>query len=199
MVRDVCEVLLFVGRSSQWLELAAAQRACLLRRGAVSSKQMRQMHGYAASRAMDGVCRYALGKRSEVCCRGGGEDVLGRKTDMALLLLGQASISMCRDAGQGEMGVVGGSSGGVSAVRRPRDGPSRSCSNAGEKAVQGGFVSLTIRFTLVLCQVWRREKGQKMAVLLRLLPTQDAEAGSTLTRAKPHIALAHNAYLYCLH
>ena len=89
------------------------------------------------------------------------------------------------------MGVVGGSSDVVSAVRRPRDGPSRSCSNAGEKAVQGGFVSRTIRFTLVLCQVWRREKGQ-MAVLLMLLPTEDAEAGSTLSRGKPHIIFAHD-------
>jgi hypothetical protein len=28
------------------------------------------------------------------------------------------------------------------------------------------------------------------------LPTQDAGAGSTLTRGKPHIVLAHNDYMY---
>jgi hypothetical protein len=42
MMRNICEVLLFVGWSSQWLELAKRKELALLRRGAVSSKQMRQ-------------------------------------------------------------------------------------------------------------------------------------------------------------
>jgi len=43
------------------------------------------------------------------------------------------------------------------------------------------------RLTLSVCGEERKEL---------LLPTQDAEAGSTLYRGKPHIALADNAYLY---
>ena len=83
------------------------------------------MHRYAAKRAMDGGVCYAPDKRSEVCRKGGGDDGLGEKADMPLRLLGQASAIMCRHAGPGEMGVVGGSSVLVSAVRRPEAGPSR--------------------------------------------------------------------------
>jgi len=83
------------------------------------------MHRYAAKKAMEGGVRYAPGKRSEVCCKVGCDDRLGWKADITLRLLGQASSIMCRHAGQGEMGVVGGSSVLVSAARRPGDGPSR--------------------------------------------------------------------------
>ena len=83
------------------------------------------MHRYAAKRAMDGSFCHAPCKRSEDCRKAGGDDGLGEKADIALRLPGQASSTTCRHAGQGEMGVVGGWSGVVSAVRRPGDGPSR--------------------------------------------------------------------------
>ena len=47
------------------------------------------MHRYAAKRAMDGVCFYAPGERSGVCCDSGGDDCGRREADMTSLL-GQA-------------------------------------------------------------------------------------------------------------
>lgn len=59
-------------------------------------------------------------------------------------------------------------------------------------AVPFGLPIRCTRVPLDLCG----EDGRKQAWVW-LLPTQDAEAGSTLTRGKPHIAGAHNVYLCC--
>ena len=65
------------------------------------------------------------------------------------------------------------------------------------KAVPSGLPIRSTRVRLVLCgEDGRPGRKQAWRAWVWLLPTQDAEAGSTLTRGKPHIALAHNVYLY---
>ena len=74
---------------------------------------------------------------------------------------------------------------------------------AGQPMVRVGHEVMRVRrpsfkrFGLAIHALCGEDEEEGTCTLL--LPTEDAEAGSTLTRARPHIALAHNAYLYCLH
>jgi hypothetical protein len=85
--------------------------------GRYRSSRCARMHKYAARRSKDGVCCYALRKRREVRCD--SSDGCSRLARMA-----PRPGLVCRHAGPGEMGVVGGLSGLVLAERRPGAGPS---------------------------------------------------------------------------
>lgn len=147
------------------------------------------MHRYAAKKAMDGVCCYAPGERSEVCCDSGGDDCGRREADMTSLL-GQAIRSAADMQGRAKWAWL-----------EDRRESSQLC--AGQEMVRVGHEVMRVRRPS-----FKRYTGCAPAIhalcgedeeegtCTLLLPTEDAEAGSTLTRGKPHIALAHNVYLY---